>query len=123
MRRAEQFGQRLGLGGSRVSEILREFLDSVAVDFQSVFVATLTIRNLPDDVRDRLRLRAAQNGRSMEAEVRQVLAEAVEADHATAQGPAERVRRLQAIIEPYRKPGGGVVDEFLAERRRMWGEE
>lgn len=98
MRPAEQFGQRLGLGGSRVSEILREFLDSVAVDFQSVFVATLTIRNLPDDVRDRLRLRAAQNGRSMEAEVRQALAEAVEADHATAQGPAERVRRLQAII-------------------------
>jgi plasmid stability protein len=33
-------------------------------------MATLTIRNLPDDVRDKLRLRAAQKGRSIEAEAR-----------------------------------------------------
>ncbi len=40
-------------------------------------MATLTIRGLDDDVRDRLRLRAATHGRSMEAEVRSILAEAV----------------------------------------------
>ena len=39
-------------------------------------MAVLTIRNLPDEVRDRLRLRAAQSGRSMEAEVRDILAQA-----------------------------------------------
>jgi plasmid stability protein len=39
-------------------------------------MATLTIRNLPDDVRDRLRVRAAKAGVSMEAEVRSILARA-----------------------------------------------
>lgn len=38
-------------------------------------MATLTIRDLDDGVRDRLRVRAAHNGRSMEAEVRAILAE------------------------------------------------
>jgi plasmid stability protein len=36
-------------------------------------MATLTIRNLEDDVRDKLRIRAAQHGRSMEDEVRVIL--------------------------------------------------
>ena len=40
-------------------------------------MATLTIRGLDDDIRDRLRLRAATHGRSMEAEARSILAEAV----------------------------------------------
>jgi plasmid stability protein len=40
-------------------------------------MAALSIRDLDDDVRDRLRLRAAQNGRSMEAEARAILTEAV----------------------------------------------
>ena len=33
-------------------------------------MAVMTIRGLDDEVRDKLRLRAAQHGRSMEAEVR-----------------------------------------------------
>lgn len=36
-------------------------------------MATLTIRNLEDDVRDKLRVRAARHGRSMEDEVRVIL--------------------------------------------------
>ncbi len=40
-------------------------------------MATLTIRNLPDRVRDRLRVRAAENGRSMEAEARMILEESL----------------------------------------------
>lgn len=40
-------------------------------------VATIIVRDLDDEVRDRLRVRAAQNGRSMEAEARAILAEAV----------------------------------------------
>ncbi len=36
-------------------------------------MAVLTIRNLPDEVRDKLRLRAARAGTSMEAEVRAIL--------------------------------------------------
>jgi antitoxin FitA len=40
-------------------------------------VATLTIRNLDDEVRDQLRVRAARHGRSMEEEARVVLRAAV----------------------------------------------
>ena len=40
-------------------------------------MATLTVRDLDDSVRDRLRVLAAQHGRSMEAEVRAILTEAV----------------------------------------------
>jgi antitoxin FitA len=36
-------------------------------------MATLTVRGLDDDTRARLRIRAARNGRSMEAEVRAIL--------------------------------------------------
>ena len=40
-------------------------------------MAVLTVRNLPDEVHRALRLRAAQNGRSTESEVREILANAV----------------------------------------------
>ena len=40
-------------------------------------MAMLTVRNLPDDVHRALRVRAAQHGRSTEAEVREILASAV----------------------------------------------
>lgn len=38
-------------------------------------MATLTIRGLDDETRERLRVRAARHGRSMEAEVRTILQE------------------------------------------------
>lgn len=40
-------------------------------------MASLSIRNLDDGVRERLRVRAARNGRSMEAEIRIILVDAV----------------------------------------------
>ena len=47
-------------------------------------MATITIRNLDDAVRDRLRQRAAEHGHSMEEEVRQILGQVVKpADTAT----------------------------------------
>lgn len=88
-------------------------------------MATLTVRNLPDEVRDKLRLRAARNGRSMEAEARAVLAAGVDEEGRSA-GRSDvraRVRRLQEIMKPYRSKDRSIVDEFLAERRKLWGEE
>ena len=41
-------------------------------------MASITIRNLDDDVKTRLRKRAAGHGRSMEEEARLILAYAVE---------------------------------------------
>jgi plasmid stability protein len=40
-------------------------------------MAAVSIRDLDDDVKDRLRVRAARNGRSMEAEIRAILTDAV----------------------------------------------
>ena len=40
-------------------------------------MATLTIRDLDDELRVRLRVRAAERGRSMEAEVREILRDAL----------------------------------------------
>jgi hypothetical protein len=40
-------------------------------------MAILTVRNLPDEVHRALRVRAAQNGHSTEAEVREIIALAV----------------------------------------------
>lgn len=40
-------------------------------------MASITVRNLPDETHRALRVRAAQNGRSTEAEVRAILESAV----------------------------------------------
>jgi phosphopantothenoylcysteine decarboxylase/phosphopantothenate--cysteine ligase len=50
-------------------------------------MVSLTVRNLPEDVKKRLRLRAAANGRSMEEEIRLLLAEGT-ADAPAAARPA-----------------------------------
>lgn len=60
-------------------------------------MATLTVRNLPNDVHRALRMRAAQQGRSTEAEVREILAAAVK--------PEERVRVGDALAGIGRRIG------------------
>lgn len=40
-------------------------------------MAAVSVRDLDESVRERLRVRAAQHGRSMEAEIRAILTEAV----------------------------------------------
>ncbi len=65
-------------------------------------MATLTIRNLPDRIRDRLRLRAAKRGVSMEAEARSILAQAV--DTRADRKQSYTVSELQHWIASKRKP-------------------
>lgn len=62
-------------------------------------MATLTIRNLDEDVRDALRLRARENGRSTEAEVRFLLERAM-AESVVPPGHRLTPRRRFADIEP-----------------------
>jgi plasmid stability protein len=50
-------------------------------------MSTLTVRNLDDALKTRLRVRAAQNGRSMEAEVRAILHASLAGDA----GPGDRL--------------------------------
>jgi plasmid stability protein len=60
-------------------------------------MAILTVRNVPDDVHRALRVRAAQHGRSTEAEVREILAAVVK--------PEKRVRMGEALAAVGRKIG------------------
>ncbi len=84
-------------------------------------MATLTIRNLRDDVYAALRVRAAQNGRSLEAEARQVIETTYKpADPAPDTLAATRARIQDAVSEFWQANGGKPdysVDQFLAERR------
>jgi len=45
--------------------------------FEEIAVAMLTVRNLSEEVHRALRVRAAQHGQSMEAEVREILEAAI----------------------------------------------
>lgn len=53
-------------------------------------MATINVRKLNDDVFRKLKLRAAANDRSLEGEVRHILARAVEGDDMTAKREAFR---------------------------------
>ena len=59
-------------------------------------MATLTIRDLDEELRTRLRVRAARHGRSMEAEVRAILRDAL--THQPADHLGSRVRQRFASI-------------------------
>jgi plasmid stability protein len=83
-------------------------------------MAVLTIRNLPDGVRDRLRKRAAAAGMSMEAQARAILAKASleRAEPETAVNLQNWVDRLYADKKPT-----AVVDDLLADRRAEVGKQ
>ena len=64
-------------------------------------MASITIRNLDDEVKTRLRVRAAEHCRSMEEEVRTILREAVDAGEA-------RPKDLAAFTRECFAPLGGI---------------
>jgi antitoxin FitA len=56
-------------------------------------MTTLTIRNVEPALKERLRIRAARNGRSMEAELRHILGTALRGEKDREVNLAEAVRR------------------------------
>jgi plasmid stability protein len=68
-----------------------------------VIVAAVSIRDLDDEVKERLRVRAARNGRSMEAEIRAILAEAVSESNSS-EG------LFTALLERFGEIGGVELD-------------
>jgi plasmid stability protein len=64
----------------------------------------ITVRNVPNEVHRALRVRAAQHGRSAEAEIRDILERAVK--------PAKRLRLGDALAALGRKVG--ITDEDIA---------
>jgi plasmid stability protein len=65
-------------------------------------MANVNVRNLPDAVHRALRVRAAHNGRSTEAEIRDIL------EIATL--PPERVK-LGSLLTSIAREAGGLTDE------------
>ena len=61
-------------------------------------MATLTIRNVDPSVKEQLRIRAAYNGRSMEAELRHILADALPRGKKPEPNLAEAIRRRFAPL-------------------------
>ncbi|RZT13184.1 plasmid stability protein [Kribbella sp. VKM Ac-2569] len=66
-------------------------------------MAAITVRNLDDKVKHRLRVRAASHGRSMEAEARAIIVEAVGGDE-------EEPNILQRLHERFAELGGVELD-------------
>ena len=66
-------------------------------------MAAVSIRNLDDTVRERLRVRAAAHGRSMEAEMRAILVEAV-------REPSDEKSLLEALADRFGELGGVDLD-------------
>ena len=77
---------------------------------------TLTIRNLDEAVKQKLRLRAAMHQRSMEAEAREILAQAVAEETPMGQEhtptPEERMRRAIKSVRGIWK-GRKTTDELM----------
>jgi antitoxin FitA len=68
-----------------------------------ITVAAISIRDLDDHVKERLRVRAASHGRSMEAEIRAILTDAVS-------GPDESVGLFQMLHDRFSEIGGVDLD-------------
>ena len=68
-------------------------------------MASITVRNLDDGLKRRLRIRAAENGRSMEQEAREILKHALEGEEAP-------IRNLGTALHELFKPFGGVELEI-----------
>lgn len=62
-------------------------------------MSVLTVRNLDDGVRDRLRAQARLHGRSMESEVRAILAAAVPLPSSEPGGLGSRIAALFADVQ------------------------
>ena len=68
-------------------------------------MGSLTVRNIGEDVKRRLRVRAARNGRSMEEEIRHILASAdAPGSRAPEADEAPRRRRVARSDHPNRLP-------------------
>jgi plasmid stability protein len=81
---------------------------------------TLTIRNLHETVKQKLRLRAARNQTSMEAEARQILTRSVEEPEALRppKTPEEMRERLASFRGTWKEPGDTrSTDDIMRELR------
>lgn len=110
---------------------------------------TVVLRKLPEEDYRWLREQAASNGRSMEAELRALVAKHKNLTPKSAQPVVRKAKkgkttrslltekerkslkpdaraalqRLREMFADAKGASGSAVDEFLRDRRKMWGEE
>lgn len=87
-------------------------------------MATLTVRNIPDDAKHRFRQVAAAHGRSMEEHLRQLV---IEADYKEMSAPADHLSELpsafrnqridRAVIDQLLEAADGARDDGLDRRK------
>jgi len=68
------------------------------IDLWSDLMASMTIRNIDDSLKQRLRVRAAVHGRSMEDEARDILRSVLAASERPARNLAETIRARLAPV-------------------------
>ncbi len=73
-------------------------LQSFACYSRDVRDSSLTIRKLGPGVKRRLRIRAASHGRSMEAEAREILSQAVATTSQPSEHLVDQIRRIAASV-------------------------
>ena len=105
------------MGVFAVVAVIRRCIDINAINactfteqLENTTMASITIRNLDDAIEQRLRVRAAENGRSMEEEARDILRRAM--------GEGASPRNLAAAIRARVAPSGG-FDIDLPAREPM----
>ena len=76
-------------------------------------MAQLTVRNLPDDVVHALRVQAARNGRSAEAEHRIILAQAL---HGAAPDFWAQADAMRSTVRPQRTNSAKLLREMRDSR-------
>jgi plasmid stability protein len=94
------------------SEVINDCI--LSIDCEALAMASITIRNLDDDLKSRLRIQAAVHGRSMEDEARDILRCALNVEPGTPQNLAEAIHSRFAPLggwdielpprEPMREP-------------------
>ena len=86
-------------------------------------MTTLTIRNVDAAMKERLRVRAARNGRSMEAELRQILSDTLAPEGGREPNLAEAIRRRFAPLsgvdlDPHRRVPVGEPPNLTGDHSR-----
>jgi plasmid stability protein len=85
-------------------------MQSLRKNSAGVIMASVTVRNLPDEVHRALRARAASHGRSTEAELRHILTETVQ--------PPERIKLGTLLFDLGREIGLTDADVACIEQGR-----
>jgi plasmid stability protein len=80
---------------------------------QETLMAQVVIRNIEDDVVERLKARAAAEKKSLEQKLRDVLTEAARPSRAEVLAEVDRIRAMT----PPRPPGAPLAEDLIREDR------